>query len=180
MRVLCLLTNGFEELEAIGTIALLRRANIQIDIYALEHTQATGRFDITITTLYNSNDLNLQDYDALFLPGGPHYQKLSESNLVIKAIEYFYKEQKIIAAICAAPTILGKLGYLKNKHYTCFCSMNEDFQGTYHNTHVIVDHNIITGRSAASTIHFAFALIEALCGKDHTQTIKDAIYYENS
>ncbi len=180
MRILCLLTDGFEELEAIGTIALLRRAGIQVDIYALEHSQATGRFDITITTLHNSDELHLQDYDALFLPGGPHYQKLSQSNLVIEAIDYFYTNQKIIAAICAAPTILGKLGYLKNKHYTCFCSMNEDFQGIYHNTHVMIDHNIITGRSAASTIHFAFALIEAIGGKELAQTVKDAIYYENS
>lgn len=180
MKVLCLLTDGFEELEAIGTIALLRRAGIQIDIYALENIQATGRFHITINNLSNTCHLNFQTYDALFLPGGPHYQKLSQSDLVKDALHYFYTNKKIIAAICAAPTILGKLGYLKGKQYTCFCSMNEDFQGTYHNAHVIIDQNIITGRSAASTIHFAFALIEAIAGKELAQSVKESIYYEES
>lgn len=179
MHILCILTDEFEELEAIGTIALLRRAGITTDIVALHKTTATGRFDISMQQLQNSDDVNLTQYDALFLPGGPHYKTLMQSKVVTQTITHFIKEHKVIAAICAAPTILGKLGYLKDKNYTCFTSLNEDFQGIYHHVPVICDDNIITGRSAAATIDFAFAIIQKLCGTQHAQSVKDAIYYEN-
>lgn len=179
MRVLCIVTDTFEELEAVGTIALLRRAEIDVDVYALHATQATGRFAITLSSLHNLDDVNLAHYDALFLPGGPHYQVLEASKTVLSIISDFMKQNKIVAAICAAPTILGRLGYLKNKHYTCFPSMNEHFQGTYHATYTVTDGNLITGCSAAATIDFAFALIQALAGQMKAQEVKNAIYYKN-
>ena len=91
MNVMCILTDGFEELEAVGTIALLRRAGIRIDVYALDHTVATGRFDITIDKLADIKDVNTADYDMLFLPGGPHYQKLEGSKKAeeVKASIYY-------------------------------------------------------------------------------------------
>ena len=67
---------------------------------------------------------------------------------------------KIVAAICAAPTIIGQLGLLKNRTYTCFVPMNKDFGGTFNNLPVVVDNNLITGRSSAASIDFAYAIIE--------------------
>lgn len=177
MKVMCILTNGFEELEAVGTIALLRRAGITIDIYALDHTEATGRFDLTISNLSDSKDACAQDYDMLFLPGGPHYQKLEASTKVKHLIEQFVEADKYIAAICAAPTILGRLGLLKNKNYTCFTSMNEAFGGTYLDQYCVRDGKLITGRSAAAVIDFAFVIIEALLGEESAQKVKNSIYY---
>lgn len=177
MKVLCICSDGFEELEAIGTIALLRRAGIEIDVYALDAQEATGRFQVSMQHLQNTKDIQSKQYDMLFLPGGPHYKALEQSSKVMQLIKEFI-EHKMVAAICAAPTILGRAGYLKNKNYTCFTSMNEDFQGNYKDTYCVVDGNLITGRSAAAVIDFAFAIIETLMGKEKAEEVKASIYYE--
>lgn len=177
MNVMCMLTDGFEELEAVGTIALLRRAGITIDVYALDNDHAAGRFALTLTDLHDLKDAKPQNYGMLFLPGGPHYQKLEASPNVMEIIDHFAENNKPIAAICAAPTILGRHGLLKGKQYTCFTSMNEDFQGTYVDQYCVVDDNLITGRSAAAVIDFAFAIIEKIKGKDAAEEVKKSIYY---
>lgn len=177
MKVMCILTDGFEELEAVGTIALLRRAGICIDVFAIDHTSATGRFDITMSSLQELTDADPAAYDMLFLPGGPHYQKLEASEQVLTILKAFMEQGKLVSAICAAPTILGRQGYLKGKRYTCFTSMNEDFGGTYVDQYTVTDGNIITGRSAAAVIDFAFAIIEKLEGHEKAQEVKASIYY---
>lgn len=176
-KVLCIMSDGFEELEAVGTIALLRRAGISIDVVSLHDTQATGRFDLTISKISNIKDVDTSIYDALFLPGGPHYAELEKNVRVKEIIMDFINANKVISAICAAPTILGRMGLLKNKQYTCFTSMNEEFGGTYIDAYTAVDGNLVTGRSAAAVIDFAFALIEKLEGKEREAAVKKEIYY---
>lgn len=176
-KVMCIMSDGFEELEAVGTIALLRRAGVQIDVYAIDHTSATGRFEITLSNLLDLSDCKTSDYDALFLPGGPHYAILEKNSHVQAIIKEFFAQDKIVSAICAGPTILGRMGLLKGKHYTCFTSMNEDFKGTYVDQYAVVDGNLVTGRSAAAVIDFAFALLEKLAGSAKAEEIKKSIYY---
>ena len=177
MKCICILTDGFEELEAVGTLALLRRSGIQIDVAALDNNQATGRFELTMGNLMKLDDIDVQSYDLLFLPGGPHYAKLEQNQRVVQIIKNFAQADKWIAAICAAPTILGRLGLLEGKNYTCFTSMNEDFKGNYIDDYVAVDGKIITGRSAAAVIDFSFAIIEAILGKEAAEKTKQSIYY---
>lgn len=178
MKVLCILSDGFEELEAVGVIALLRRANIYTDVITIQDTQATGRFQITLANLKRFDDIVISDYDMLFLPGGPHYETLEANEDVQNCISFFIQQKdKYIAAICAAPTILGRQGYLKGKTYTCFPSMKEDFGGTYLDTYCVKDGNLITGRSVAAVIDFAFSIIETLQGTSAAQELKSAIYY---
>ena len=86
--------------------------------------------------------------------------------------------KKVVSAICASPTIIGKLGYLKNKNYTCFKSMNEDFGGNFIDCFVVVDGNLITAKSAAASIEFAYAIIEKLAGKETLDKVKSNIFYE--
>lgn len=176
-KVLCIVSNGFEELEAVGVIALLRRAGITIDVYSLHEQEATGRFDLTISKLHNISEAKETAYDAIFLPGGPHYAELEKNDQVKELITAFWDAGKLVSAICAAPTILGKMGLLKGKNYTCFTSMNEDFQGTYIDAYTAVDGNLITGRSAAAVIDFAFELIAYLEGKEKAEEVKNSIYY---
>lgn len=177
-RVMCIMTDGFEELEAVGTIALLRRAGIHVDVYTLHGTSATGRFELTLVNLNNLETINLDTYDALFLPGGPHYRELEKSEVVRSIIQRFANTKKVIAAICAAPTILGRMGLLKGKKYTCFTSMNENYQGIYLDQYAVEDGTLITGRSVAAVIDFSFLLIKQLMGKEKEQEVKNAIYYE--
>lgn len=178
-KVLLILTNGFEEIEAIGTIAILRRANIKIDVFSLnEENLTTGRYEVPIPlNKFDLNKVNLNVYNMLFIAGGPEYKELESRKDFLDLIKYFYDNGKFISAICAAPTILGHLGYLKNKKYTCFKSMNEDFGGTYIDKYSVIDEKIITGISAAGVIDFAFSIVEALKGKEEAEKVKNSIYY---
>lgn len=177
-KIMCIMSDGFEELEAVGAIALWRRSGIQVDVYALNDSQATGRFDLTIANLRKLECYDISEYDALFLPGGPHYKDLEENDNVQSIIRSFVQADKVVTAICAAPTILGRMGLLKDKQYTCFTSMNEDFHGTYVDQYCVQDGNFITGRSAAAVIDFAFLVIETLLGTTQCIAIKKQIYYD--
>lgn len=177
MKLLCILTNGFEDIEAIGTIAILRRAGIIIDVYSLHGTKAKGRYDIELSNLCDLNELNLNEYGCLFIAGGPEYIELEHNEFFINIVKDFYKKEKYIASICAGPTILGHLGFLKNTKYTCFKSMNENFGGTYIDTYCVSDKHMITGRSAAAVIDFAFLIIKTLFGEELEIKVKNQIYY---
>lgn len=179
MKKVCLvLTNGFEEVEAVGTFAVLRRAGLMVDIFSLTQGNATGRFGLTCTALKPFSQLDSSQYDALILPGGPQYAELEKSAGVQALIKSFVEDGKVVASICASPTILGRAGYLKGKNYTCFTSMNEDFGGHFTGEYVAVDGNIITGQSAAASIDFGFAIVEKLLGKSHADQVKQSIYYK--
>lgn len=179
MKSVCLvLTNGFEEVEAVGTFAILRRAGLTVDIFSLTNAHATGRFGLTCTALKPFTQLDAAQYDALVLPGGPQYAELEKNAGVQALLKTFVESGKVVAAICASPTILGHAGYLKGKNYTCFTAMNEDFGGHFTGQYVAVDGNIITGQSAAASIDFGFAIVQKLLGNAHADQIKQSIYYK--
>lgn len=178
MKVAVLLENGFEELEAMGPIALLRRGGLDVDIVGVNNEKrVTGRFGVEYAPAHPMNTYDFSDVDCLVLPGGPHYKKLEKNENVLKLVHDF-ADKKVLAAICASPTILGHEGILKGKKYTCFKELNEDFGGDYQYAYTVTDGNIITGVSAAASIEFAFAILEKLCGKDHVEKVKASIYYD--
>ncbi len=177
-KVCLLLADGFEELEAVGTYAMLSRGGLDVDIYALSDKDTTGRFGLTCTKLHAFSTLNVSYYDALVLPGGPGYKHLEQNNRVQQAIKQFMDAGRVVAAICASPTILGRAGYLQGRKYTCFTSMNEDFGGVFTGEYVTVDGNVITGQSAAATVDFGLAIIEKLLGKEKADAVKKSIYYK--
>ena len=177
MKILAIITDGFEELEAVGTIALLRRAKLDVTIASLYSKDAIGRYMMKLTDLVCLNDIDITDYDMLLLPGGPEYIIEEKDKNFLKIVKAFFDNDKYIAAICAAPTILGHLGLLKGKKYTCFTSMNEDFQGEYVDKYICVDGKLITGRSCAASIDFALEIIKQLCGEKTYSDIKQEIYY---
>lgn len=173
------ITDGFEEIEAVGTFAILRRGGLDVDVYSLLDRDAEGRFGLTCTKLKPFSQLNPAEYGVLVIPGGPEYKALEASPAVQELIKQFMDGGKIVAAICAGPTILGRAGYLKGRHYTCFTAMNEDFGGTYKEDYTVTDGNVITGKSAAAVIDFAFAVLEAAAGKETADKTKKEIYYQN-
>lgn len=179
-RICMVIDDGFEELEAVGTFALLRRAGLEVDVLALRNGDTEGRFGMWWGLLGVIEQLadNEIPYDALVLPGGPHYQALEKSKIIKTAIKQFMEEGKVVAAICASPTILGRMGLLKGKKYTCFTSMNADFGGTFTGDYVAVDGNLITGQSAAATVDFGLAIIEKLLGREKVEQVKKSIYYK--
>lgn len=179
MKKVCLIvTDGFEEAEAVATFAILRRAGLTVDIFSLTEGNAMGRFGLVCTALKPFSQLNGANYDALVLPGGPQYAALEKSAGVQALLKEFIIANKVVAAICASPTILGRAGYLKGKTYTCFTAMNEDFGGHFTGAYTATDGNIITGQSAAASIDFGFAIAEKLLGKQVAEQIKKSIYYK--
>ena len=177
MRICTILGKGYEEIEAIGTLALLKRSGLEAELFGISGEKTAGKHDLPICDLLPLSDLNPETYDCLLLPGGPHYALLESCENVKQIILKFKARDKPIAAICAAPTILGHLGLLKGKRYTCFTSMNEDFGGTYVDQYTVTDGNLITGRSAAASIDMAFAIIEYVLGKEACEQVKRSVYY---
>lgn len=168
MKVLVILAQGFEEIEAVTCIDILRRAGIEVVVAGLESETITGSHGITITA-DKQLDQVLPDFDACVLPGGmPGATHLSESKKVSEIIQKMDRGKKIIAAICAAPAVvLSPLGILKNKNATCYPGLQNRFGSDVHfkQDPVVVDGNIITSRGVGTALAFALAVVEKLCGK---------------
>ena len=177
MRVLAIIFDGFEELEGTAPFALLRRAGLDLTIVS-NRSEVIGAHYLHLTDISLINEVDYKEFDALLLPGGPHYRFMENFGYAIEVIKYFMDHNKVVCAICAAPTILGHLGYLKNKNYTCFTCMNEDFGGTYIDKKVVVDGNLITARSAAASIEFGYEIIRKLAGEEALLSLRKRIYDE--
>lgn len=177
MKCMMIIDNKFEELEAIATLDILIRGGVAVDLFSNSTKTLTGSHNITLSNLKELSSCNYKDYDCLILPGGAHYSSLEASNTVNEIIDYFAIANKVIAAICASPTILGRKGLLKGKKYTCFPSMNEDFGGEFIDTYCVVDGNLITSRSAASALDFGLQILNHLTDVYNVNKIKAQIYY---
>ena len=169
MRGLLLLADGFEDTEALTTRDVLIRAGIEITTASItdrrEVQSSFGVFvlaDALLKLIFDTTP-----YDFIVLPGGGRGTiNLKESPLVAQYIEKFVKTNKLVCAICAAPSILGNLGYLANENYTCFAGFNVGFAGNFTGNEVEVSNNFITARSMKYSVDFALAIIEKLLGKE--------------
>ena len=142
-KVATILANGFEEIEALTIVDVLRRAGIDCDLIGMEET-VTGSHQITVEVdrLWNGD---LSDYDGIFLPGGmPGAANLRDNAELITALQEESGKGKTISAICAAPIVLARAGLLKDKHYTCYDGFEEEIQdGHYQKETVVKDGNLL-------------------------------------
>ena len=161
-KVLVFLADGFEDIEAFTVVDLLRRAKIEIDLVSIKDITVKSGSGINILLNKLIEEVNVEDYDLVFLPGGGGVKALDESVLLKIIVVEFNNQDKYIAAICAAPLILGKLGLLDNIEFTCFPSF-EQFapKGKYKKSR-----NIITGRGIGYVNDFALHLIKILKSKE--------------
>lgn len=166
-KVLVFLAHGFEDIEAFTVIDLLRRAKIEVDLVSIKDITVKSGSGINILLNKVIEEVNVKDYDLVFLPGGGGVKALDESVLLKDIVVEFNNQDKYIAAICAAPLILGKLGILDNIEFTCFPSF-EQFapKGKYKKTGVVQSKNIITGRGIGYVNDFALHLIKILKSKE--------------
>ncbi len=172
------LANGFEEIEALYTLDVLRRAGVDIETVGISSKTATGSHGIPVVCDITADQLPFtNDFDMIILPGGmPGSANLDSNESVEKYITLASESGKYICAICAAPYILGKRGLLKGKKATCFPSFEKYLEGaTVVDAGVVWDGNIITGRAMGSAHDFAFAILEALKGKESSDEIKKSI-----
>jgi 4-methyl-5(b-hydroxyethyl)-thiazole monophosphate biosynthesis len=175
MRLIVPLAEGFEEIEAVAIIDVLRRANIKVDVVGVEDEIVAGRNGIKILCDKIISDVKPEDYDGIVLPGGnPGYKNLENNQQVINFIKYFNSKGKLIAAICAAPTILEKIGILEGKKATCFPSMKDKIRN-FVDEKVVVDDNIITSQGPGTAIEFALEIVKLLDPSYYEQLKKDLV-----
>jgi len=168
-RALVILADGFEEIEAVTPIDILRRAGIEVVVAGLDKTAVTGARGITVQA-----DILLTEFtgrpDAVILPGGmPGATNLAASSAVKALLAEAEDGGGIIAAICAAPAVvLAPMGLLKGKQATCYPGMEEDFPdgAGYTGQGVTIDGRIITASGVGTAMEFSLALVEALAGRD--------------
>lgn len=169
------LTTGFEEIEAIATIDVLRRAGLNVVTVSVESSkQVEGSHGVVVTadTLLEANDYS--DSSILILPGGT--VRLGEFDFLNKLLVSQNNAGKPIAAICAAPSLLGRLGILEGKEATCYPGFEEYLQGAkVVDKRVAADGNVITGRGPGCTVEFALKIVEVLLGQAKRQEIAEAL-----
>lgn len=162
------LAEGFEEVEAVGTIDVLRRGGIETTVISITQALSVkGAHNLNIVADALFNDVDFSDADALVLPGGmPGSSNLNAFNPLKELLKKQYNAGKWVAAICAAPLVLGGLGFLKERKATCYPSFEPTLEGAVVTGKVVeVDGNVITGKGPGLVFNFALAIVEALQGK---------------
>lgn len=178
-KVVVLLKNGFEEIEALTIVDYLRRAGIKVELVSTEQElQVTGSHDIKIVADTMFEDIDKDEVELVFLPGGmPGAKSLSEDSKVLELIAYLDQKGRAISAICAAPIVLENAGVIKNKKVTSYPSFDNELKSIaeYREDLVYVDENIITSRGPATAVYLALELIELLKGREKMSEIKSDI-----
>jgi 4-methyl-5(b-hydroxyethyl)-thiazole monophosphate biosynthesis len=175
MRLIVPLAEGFEEIEAIAVIDVLRRANIKVDVVGIEDEIVAGRNGVKILCDKIITDVKPDDYDGIVLPGGnPGYKNLENSQQVINLIKAYNSRGKLIAAICASPTILEKIGVLEGKKATCYPTMKDKLKN-YVDERVVVDKNVITSQGPGTAIEFALEIVRFFNPSIYDQLKKDLL-----
>lgn len=175
--VYVLLGNGFEEVEAITAIDYLRRAKIGVATVGISGKEITGGHGICVIADIEIGEMDLTDLDMIVLPGGlGGVAAISGCEQAKQAIRFAWKNGKFVAAICAAPTILGEMGLLEGKEATCYPGCEDKLDGAiYKEAAALVDGNLITGASAGCAEQFAYFLIEALKGTQAAASVRQQI-----
>lgn len=177
-----ILAEGFEEIEALAQIDILRRAGIDVMSASVAGEYVTGAHGITVkcdTTVDRA--LSLGDAQGVILPGGmPGTTNIAKSEKAAELIKNVHSQEKLVAAICAAPSCLGALGVLKGKKATCYPGFEDTLAGAeilYDD--VVADGNVITSRGPGTAVKFGLCLAEHITGKSQKKLAEAMIYEKN-
>jgi 4-methyl-5(b-hydroxyethyl)-thiazole monophosphate biosynthesis len=163
------LAEGFEEIEAISIIDVLRRADFNVSVISVTgKNEVTSKQNVTVAADQLFENVDYEKIDMIVLPGGmPGAKNLKEHKALGEKILSFYKSGKPLGAICAAPIVFGNLGILENKNATCFPGFEDELKGAnLTGNDVEVDGKIITGKGAGVAILFALKIVEFIKGKE--------------
>ena len=170
----CFLADGFEEIEALATIDILRRADIPVTTVGVDGDVICGAHDICVTA-----DMLIGDFEfneealGIILPGGmPGVKNLYSDENVREAVSYCQSRDLYLCAICAAPSILGRMGVLKGKKATCFPGFEEELKGAQTTGEkVVVDGKVITAKGAGCAMDFGFTIVSQIRGEEEAKRI---------
>ncbi len=176
------LADGFEDIEALATVDILRRAGqdvVTVSIMADKHVMSTH--GVCVTADRHFNNLDFSDALMLILPGGlPGSTNLRDYKPLQELLLKHNAEGKLIAAICAAPMALGNLGLLKGKKATCYPGCENTMTGAQYTRELCtVDGNIITGEGPAAAFPFAYTILDILGADDAAEQLKEGMMYNH-
>ena len=175
MKILVHFANGFEEIEALAPVDIFRRAGYNVTMVSVTgKKEVTSSRNVTIIADALIEDVDYSDANLIVLPGGaPGTQNLDKSELLKKKIIEHNNNGKLLGAICAAPTILGKMGLLKGLKATCYPGGENDLLGAIvQNERLVYDRNIVTAKGAGVSLDFGFKLVEILDSKEKAEEIR--------
>ncbi len=173
-----LLGTGFEEIEALTPVDLLRRAGYEVRTVGLNGKVIVGSHKIGVEADIRLDELDPADAEMMVLPGGlGGVASIRGCQKALDAVKYVYEHDKFVAAICAGPTVLADLGITDGKQATCYpgCETGMGNAHMVEQTAVVRDGKVITGTSAGCATKFALALIDALGGEEAARKIQEQI-----
>lgn len=173
-----LLTDGFEDIEALETLDILRRAGLSAKTVGISSKTVTSSHNVTVLCDLTFDTADFSDMRMLILPGGPGHTAFSESENVCALINSAYEKGIYIAAICASPSVIGKMGLLKGKRFTCFPGFEDMVSGgIYSPEKVVTDGQFITARGAGAASEFGFELVTLFKGERTACELKKQMQY---
>ncbi len=179
-KVCIFLADGFEEIEGLTVVDLLRRAKIEITMVSITgKLEITGAHQIKVIADCLFDEYSYNDVDMLVLPGGmPGTINLGAHEGLVSLLNEFHEQGKYLSAICAAPSVLGEHGLLKGRCATCYPGFEDKLIGaTFTGNKVEIDSNIITSKGLGTSIDFALSIITLLKGEEIAHNIGKAIQY---
>lgn len=175
-RVLCLLASGFEEIETVTPINLLRRAGAEVVVAALgTDLTVTGRSQIRLQADTLLAEVDANSFDMLLIPGGPGVKLMRADGRPARLAVSYHQAGKPVAAICAAPTVLADAGLLAGKRFTAHFSVHAELPGVLPDERVVEDGLLITSRGAGTAVEFGLALVRRLFGGEKAEEVSRAI-----
>ena len=172
------LAEGFEEIEAITIIDVLRRAGVEVMTVGLESAIVTGAHGIVVMADQILEHAKPDQFDLIVLPGGPGTSNLKADDRIAAILTQQVVADKLVAAICAAPVVLSAAGLLKGKRATSFPSVQQDLEvGEYLSVPVVVDGKVVTSRGAGTAMAFALKLVELLQGQEVADKLATDMIY---
>ena len=178
MKVAVYFATGYEEVEALSVVDILRRGGIEVLMVGADGQKAvSSRNHVSINMDALVEEINHDEIDMMVLPGGvPGVNHLAENEILVKQLKEFKEKGKWLAAICAGPSILGNLGLLKGEQATCYPGYEEQLLGCeYLKEPVVVSNHIITAVGAGASLDFGYKILEMLKGKELSDKIRAAM-----
>lgn len=176
-KVLVPIAPGFEEIETVTVVDILRRAGARVTLAGTQGGSLEGSRGIHVVPDIPLEDVGIDEFDLVVLPGGqPGTSNLQQSERLKTILKAMNRKNKLIAAICAAPLILQSSGLLQDRTVTSHPSVKDELKETrYSDDRVVVDGNLITSRAPGTAMEFAMQLIEILFDEDRLETVNKGV-----